>query len=131
MDAIVRNFLIESQKNLDKLDQELVRLEAGPSANELLTNMTRAVHTIKGACGFLGFPHLERVTRAGEGLLTRLRDGQLPRTAEISSSVLAMAGAVRRMLREIEGTGHDGESDYPELLAELNRLAAEDSLKSR
>ena len=79
----------------------------------------------------LGSLHIERVTRAGECLLTRLRDGQLSRTAEVSGRVAALAGAVRQMLGEIESTGHDGENDYPDLLAELNRLASAASAGAR
>ena len=123
MDEIVKNFLTESRENLDQLDRELVRLEWERSAGESLPAMVRSIHNIKGASGFLGFPHLERVTQAGECLLARLRDGQLSLTGEVSRRVTAMAAAVRHMLGEIESTGHDGENDYPDLLAELNRLA--------
>ncbi|MBZ5678525.1 MAG: Hpt domain-containing protein [Acidobacteriia bacterium] len=131
MDEIVKDFLTESREKLEELDQELARLESDSSTNESLANMVRSVHTIKGASGFLGFPHIERVTRAGECLLTRLRDGQLSRTAEVSGRVAALAGAVRQMLGEIESTGHDGENDYPDLLAELNRLASAASAGAR
>ncbi len=123
MDEIVKEFLTESRENLDQLDRELVRLAWEHSAGESLPTMVRSIHTIKGASGFLGFPHIERVTQAGECLLGRLRDGQLSLTADISLRVAAMAAAVRHMVGEIESTGHDGENDYPDLLAELNRLA--------
>jgi two-component system chemotaxis sensor kinase CheA len=131
MDEIVKDFLTESTENLERLDQELARLQTGSATNESLASMVRSVHTIKGGAGFLGFPHLERVTRAGESLLARLRDGQLSRTAEVSRGVVTMAGAVRKMLREIENTGHDGENDYPDLLAKLNVLSNAASAGSR
>jgi two-component system chemotaxis sensor kinase CheA len=131
MDEIVKDFLTESKENLDQLHRDLVRLDAGQSTSESLPNMVRSIHTIKGASGFLGFPHIERVTRAGEYLLTRLRDGELSRTEEISGRVIALGNAVRQMLREVESSGHDGENDYPDLLAELNRLANAASAGSR
>jgi two-component system, chemotaxis family, sensor kinase CheA len=131
MDDIVKDFLTESTENLERLDQELARLETGSSTSESLASMVRSVHTIKGGAGFLGFPHIERVTRAGESLLARLRDGQLSRTAEVRSAVVTMAGAVRQMLGEIESTGHDGENDYPDLLAKLNVLSKAASAGSR
>ena len=113
----------ESRENLDQLDRELVRLAWEHSANESLAIMVRSIHTIKGTSGFLGFPHIERVAHAGECLRARLRDGQFSLTGDIRRRVAAMAAAVRPMLGEIESTGHDGENDYPDLLAELNRLA--------
>ena len=77
MDEIVKDFLIESNENLDRLDQELVKLESEPSSKELLASVFRTIHTIKGSCGFLGFARLEKLAHAGESLLSRLRDGKL------------------------------------------------------
>jgi two-component system, chemotaxis family, sensor kinase CheA len=122
MDDIVKDFLIESGENLDRLDQELVQLEADPRSKDLLASIFRTIHTIKGSCGFLGFVRLEKVAHAGESLLSRLRDGELELSAEITSGLLAMVDAVRQMLAEIHSTEHDGENDYPELLAMLKGL---------
>ncbi|HTW57770.1 MAG TPA: chemotaxis protein CheW [Terriglobales bacterium] len=122
MDEIVKDFLIESGENLDRLDQELVKLESDPRAKELLASIFRTIHTIKGSAGFLGFLRLQRVAHAGENLLSRLRDGVLALTGEVTSGLLAMVDAVRNMLSEIQATEHDGENDYPELLELLQRL---------
>jgi two-component system, chemotaxis family, sensor kinase CheA len=70
MDDIVKDFLIESKDNLDRLDQELVKLETDPNSTELLGSIFRTIHTIKGTCGFLAFSHLEKVAHAGENLLS-------------------------------------------------------------
>ncbi len=126
MDEIVKDFLIESNENLDRLDQELVKLESEPSSKELLASIFRTIHTIKGSCGFLGFARLEKVAHAGESLLSLLRDGRLALTAEITSGLLAMVDAVRRMLAEIQTSERDGENDYPELREELKRLQSEE-----
>jgi two-component system chemotaxis sensor kinase CheA len=66
MDQIVKGFLIESNENLDRLDQELVKLESSPSSQELLASIFRTIHTIKGSCGFIGFTRLEKLTHTGE-----------------------------------------------------------------
>lgn len=71
MDEIIKDFLIESNENLDRLDQELVKLESSPSSKELLASTFRTIHTIKGGCGFLGFARLEKLTHTGETLLSR------------------------------------------------------------
>jgi two-component system chemotaxis sensor kinase CheA len=122
MDDIVKDFLIESRENLDRLDQELVSLESDPTSKELLGSVFRTIHTIKGSCGFLGFARLQKVAHAGENLLSKLRDGVLPLDAEITSGLLAMVDAVRHMLDEIQTGDSDGENDYPELLDQLKCL---------
>src|SRR5262249_580196 len=126
MDEVVKDFLIESNENLDRLDQELVRLESEPSSKDLLASIFRTIHTIKGSCGFLGFARLEKVAHAGENLLSRLREGKLSLTAEITSGLLAMVDAVRKMLGEIQSTERDGEEDYKPLQEQLKRLQGVD-----
>ena len=125
MDDIVKEFLSESTENLDRLDQELVKLESEPSSKELLASVFRTIHTIKGSCGFLGFARLEKLTHAGENLLSRLRDGELALNEEITSGLLAMVDAVRCMLAAIQASGEDGEEDYEALVGLLAHLQDE------
>ena len=119
---IVKDFLIESQENLDRLDRDLVGLEKNPKDKDSLAGVFRTIHTIKGTCGFLGFNKLEKVAHVGENLLTRLRDGQLTLNPEITTALLGMVDAIRQMLKEIESTGTDGVNDYPELRETLTQL---------
>src|SRR5580693_8511084 len=119
---IVKDFLVESYENLDRLDRDLVGLEKNPKDKDALAGVFRTIHTIKGTCGFLGFNKLEKVTHVGENLLTRLRDGLLTLNPEITTALLGMVDAVRQMLKEIQSNGQDGQNDYPELRGTLTRL---------
>ena len=80
MDELTREFLIESQEGLDRMERCLTDLEERPQDTALLGEIFRSVHTIKGTTGFLGFKRLEKLAHAGENLLGLLRDGKL--TAE-------------------------------------------------
>jgi two-component system chemotaxis sensor kinase CheA len=126
MDELIKEFLVESNENLDRLDNELVKLETDPSSQELLSSIFRTIHTIKGSCGFLGFRKLEKVAHVGESLLSRLRDGKLSLTPEFTSGLLAMVDAIRTMLGEIQTTEQDGNKTYPELIETLNQLQNQD-----
>jgi two-component system, chemotaxis family, sensor kinase CheA len=119
---IVKDFLVESYENLDRLDRELVGLEKNPDDRDALASVFRTIHTIKGTCGFLGFNKLEAVAHVGENLLTRLRDRQFTLTPEITTALLSMVDAVRQMLSQIEASGHEGERDDSVLIATLTRL---------
>jgi two-component system chemotaxis sensor kinase CheA len=122
MDDIIREFLVESNENLDQLDRDLVTLEKDPTAREVLASVFRTIHTIKGTTGFLGFSKLESVTHVGENLLSSLRDGRLILNEEITSALLALVDAVRQMLVNIETTGQEGDGDYTSLINTLTRL---------
>jgi two-component system, chemotaxis family, sensor kinase CheA len=81
MDDLLREFLTETNESLDRVDAELVRFEQEPNNGEILGNIFRLVHTIKGTCGFLGLPRLEALAHSAENLMGEFRDG-MPVTTE-------------------------------------------------
>jgi len=131
MDDIVKEFLVESNENLDQLDRDLVILEKDPTAREVLASIFRTIHTLKGTSGFLAFSKLEAVTHVGESLLSRLRDGRLVLNAEMTSGLLALVDAVRQVLVNIETTGQEGEGDYTPLVELLTRLQGGEKKKKK
>src|SRR4051812_11074806 len=125
MDEIIKEFLVESNDNLDQLDRDLVELEKDPTSSELLGRIFRAIHTVKGTSGVLGYGKLESVAHVGESLLSRMRDGQLQLNAEITTGLLSMVDALREVLRAIEATGAEGEGEYAAVIETLKRLLEE------
>lgn len=128
MDAIVNEFLVESNENLDQLDQDLVDLEQNPSETGILASIFRTIHTIKGTCGFIGFSKLESVAHVGESLLSKLRDGELTINPPITSALLAMVDAIRQILSCIENSKNEGDVDYSELIGTLTSLQKGESV---
>jgi len=122
MEEVVKEFLVESYENLDRLDSEMIQLEERPQDLELLASIFRTIHTIKGTCGFLGFGKLESVAHVGESLLSKLREGKLTVDEAISNALLALVDAVREMLKSIEDQGAEGGTDYSALVATLTAL---------
>src|SRR5258708_17722507 len=122
MEEIIKEFVVESNDNLDRLDHELIELEKNPSARETLASIFRTFHSIKGATGFLGFSKLGAVAHAGESLLSRLRDGVLTINSEIASGLLTLVDCARQILSQIEKTGAEGSVDYSVLVENLARL---------
>jgi two-component system chemotaxis sensor kinase CheA len=104
MDDLLSEFLTETSENISVLDGELVRLERNPNDPELLGNIFRLVHTIKGTCGFLGLPRLESVAHAGENVLGKIRDGVLIVTPEAVTLVLAALDRIKMLLAALEAT---------------------------
>jgi chemotaxis protein histidine kinase CheA len=121
-DEIVREFLVESAENLDLLDRELVRLEKDPCNRDTLASVFRTIHTIKGTYGFLGFTKLESVAHVGENLLSKLREGELALTLDITTALLQMVDAIRQMLASVAAVGNEGERNDQALIETLTRL---------
>ena len=125
MDEVIKEFLVESHENLDQLDLQLIELEKDNSSRETLSAIFRTIHTIKGTSGFLGFDKLEQITHVCENLLSRLRDGKLRLTPDMTTALLATVDAVRQILAAVEETGEEGDGDYTALVATLTGLLGE------
>ena len=123
MDDLLREFLTETNESLSELDGEIVRLEQNPNDQELLSNIFRLVHTIKGTCGFLGLPRLESVAHAGENVLGKVRDGELEVSSEVVSLVLECLDQIRNLLDVLERTEQEPEGDDKDLIERLNIVA--------
>src|ERR1700742_247432 len=122
VDELTREFLIESQEGLDRMERCLTELEERPEDRELLAEIFRAVHTIKGTTGFLGFSRLESLAHAGEKLLGLLRDGKLLANADIVSGLLSLLDILREILGSIESTGQEGQGDDAGMINRLHTL---------
>jgi two-component system chemotaxis sensor kinase CheA len=101
MDEVIKEFLVESNEGLDRFDGDLIALEKDRTSRELLDSIFRAVHTIKGTGGVLGYEKLVSISHVGESVLSRMRDGTLLLSPEIATVLLAMADSLRRILEQI------------------------------
>ncbi|MEG3618275.1 chemotaxis protein CheW [Magnetovibrio sp. PR-2] len=127
MDDLLSEFITETSESLTEVDLQLVEFEKDPTNAEILGNIFRLVHTVKGTCGFLGLPRLESVAHAGENVLDKYRDGALDVTAEGVSLVLTCIDTIRGLVDELAETATEPEGDDADLIAKLNALASGES----
>jgi two-component system, chemotaxis family, sensor kinase CheA len=116
------SFFSESLEGLDAAEANLLRLESGERSPELLNAIFRAIHSIKGAAGSLGFPEIGRFTHEFEYVLDDLRRGEFEPDAEAADTMLACVDHVRYMLQSAQAEKpHDAARDSAllERLAEL------------
>ncbi|MBN8936728.1 MAG: chemotaxis protein CheW [Rhizobiales bacterium] len=123
MDDLLREFLVETNESLDVVDAELVRFEQEPDNADILDNIFRLVHTIKGTCGFLGLPRLEALAHAAEALMSRFRDGTMPVTGEAVTLILFTVDRVKEILSELEKHQREPEGADADLIRSLERMA--------
>ncbi|NIZ01430.1 hybrid sensor histidine kinase/response regulator [Thalassospira lucentensis] len=123
MDDLLSEFLTETSESLSTLDVELVKLEQNPNDPDILSNIFRLVHTIKGTCGFLGLPRLEAVAHAGENVLGKIRDGELVVTPDAVTLVLESIDTIKYLLGELEQNEAEPDGNDADLIARLNHFA--------
>ncbi|HIJ92526.1 MAG: chemotaxis protein CheW [Rhodospirillales bacterium] len=123
MDDLLNEFITETTENLAAVDVELVKFEQEPQNAEILQNIFRMVHTVKGTCGFLDLPRLEAVAHAGENVLGKFRDKELAVTPVAVTLILKCIDRIRELMTGLEETGEEPEGDDCQLIDELNALA--------
>ncbi|MGX1785956.1 chemotaxis protein CheA [Bosea sp. NPDC055332] len=122
MDELLQEFLGETGEHLDMVDRELVRFEQEPNNGDILRNIFRLVHTVKGTCGFIGLPRLEALTHAAESVIGQFRDG-----ASVSSSavtaILETIDRIKEIMAELAEKGQEPPGHDDQLIHELRGLA--------
>ncbi len=124
MDELLPEFLAETSEALAELDLALIKLELEPGDQATLSLIFRMVHTIKGTCGFLGLPRLERVAHAAENVLGRVRDGELAAAPAVISLVLAALDSIKAIVAALAVSGAEPAGDDAAVIEELNRVAS-------
>jgi len=123
MDDLLNEFLTETGESIDVVDVELVKLEQDPNNKEVLDNIFRLVHTIKGTCGFLGLPRLESVAHSAENVLGKFRDGELSVTEDSVTVILESLDRIKEILAGLEATEEEPEGDDSDLISRLDAIA--------
>ena len=104
---LLGDFLTEVQELLDGLEEHLVELEARPDDPKLFDEIFRALHTIKGASGFLGFSRMSELAHGAEEVLDRLRKGRMSVDRNVMDGLLAVLDTLRRLFRDVKEEGEE------------------------
>jgi len=124
-DEILQDFLVEAQEILEKLDSQLVALEAAPHERELLNAVFRAFHTLKGGAGFLNLQALVAVAHQAEDVFDRLRNGRATLDAAMMDVFLQVLDTLREMFGALN-LGQLPQPATPALMERLRRLATDE-----
>ncbi|MCX7945864.1 MAG: chemotaxis protein CheA [Hydrogenophilus sp.] len=102
MQDLLQDFLVEAEDLLSGVDNRLVELEKNPQDRNLLNEIFRGFHTIKGGAGFLGATELVNLCHLTENLFDKLRNDQLQVTPVVMDVILEATAAVREMFSYLE-----------------------------
>jgi two-component system chemotaxis sensor kinase CheA len=122
MDDLIQEFLAETNESLAALDLDIVKLEQNPNDKDLIGRIFRLVHTIKGTCGFLGLPRLEKLAHHAENVLGRYRDGSLAVTPQSVSLILTSFDRIKTIVAGLEAAGAEPAGNDTDLIEELDAV---------
>ncbi|MBB4796399.1 two-component system chemotaxis sensor kinase CheA [Brevundimonas bullata] len=127
MDDVINEFIAEAREGIEAVDAKLVRFEQTPDDPDLLGDIFRLIHSLKGGSGFLGLMRLQSVTHAAENVLGLYRDGTLAVDAASVTVILDAVDVVRAVIEGLAETGVEPEGDDRALIGRLDRIYAGDS----
>ena len=108
MNPLLEQFLSEARDFLQGIGEKLMQLEKAPDDAELMTELFRFVHTLKGNSGLFDFPEMTRVLHAGEDLMDAVRHGRVAYSQELADRLLDAMDFVGMLCDEIEAQGMVG-----------------------
>lgn len=125
-DELIKDFIVESQEHLSDVESQLLTLETQQDGVDvaLVNKVFRAVHSIKGAAGFLGFEVLESLAHRGEEVLNRLRNNEMRPTSLVINTLLKATDRLKGLLDSLETSN---EQDVTEHIVALERLLNDQS----
>ncbi|MEW5771882.1 MAG: Hpt domain-containing protein, partial [Thermodesulfobacteriota bacterium] len=121
---IFADFIVEAKEHLETIEPNLLELEQSPENLDLLNDIFRPMHSLKGASGFLGLNKMNVLAHRSENILDELRKGNMPVTPEIMDVILSSTDLLRQMIENLESEGGEGDVDTASLIATLDALLA-------
>ncbi|MBL1321125.1 MAG: chemotaxis protein CheA [Methylophaga sp.] len=119
-DEILQDFLVEADEILEGLNEQLVELESKPEDSDLLNEIFRGFHTIKGGAGFLALDAMVALCHKGEDLFNILRQGDLIVDADMMDVFLKVLDFLNAMFAETRSGKFPSPAD-PEILNQLQK----------
>jgi len=128
--SIFLEFVAESLEHLEGIDGDLLEYEKNPEDRDLIDSIFRAIHSVKGASGFLGLDQINALAHRLETLLDELRNGERTLDDETMDLLLAGCDLVRTLIEEISQRANQGiepretsdDKRVDGLISSLNRL---------
>ncbi len=120
-DELLEDFLIEAGEILERLNEELVKLENSPDDMELLNSIFRGFHTIKGGAGFLAIDPMVAVCHRAEDVFNMVRNGEREINTRLMDTILPVLDVLNDQFDALRA-GNETEAVEPELLAALDSI---------
>jgi len=115
MDIHGEAFLDEAQELLTALESSLLELERNPQDSELIDQVFRALHTIKGSGAMFGFDRIADFTHDIETVFDLVRDGDIPVTKELITLTLTARDQIQALVDAVHGDTPPDEAALAEL----------------
>ncbi|SFE08039.1 two-component system, chemotaxis family, sensor kinase CheA [Thermoanaerobacter thermohydrosulfuricus] len=100
-------FIEESQEHIENLNSNLLLLENDPENRQVIDEIFRSAHTLKGMAATIGFENMNKLAHKMEDVLQEVKNGQLHISHAIMDILFKCVDTLSEMLDSISQTGED------------------------
>ena len=117
-------FLDESREHIESLYDQLLNLEQNPSEKEIINEIFRSAHTLKGMAATMGYTDLSELTHKLENVFDAIKGDQVHVDAEMIDVMFETVDLLNEMVEDI-GSGGDGSKDVNAIVSQLKDIVGE------
>lgn len=120
--SMLPDFIVEAAEHLEEMENTLLKLEQGRSKGnrEIMDELFRSVHTIKGAAQFVGIERVAELSHKLENLLDLIRKGERELTPAVTDLLIESKDRITLLVDELE-SGQSEKTEVDDLLARIKR----------
>lgn len=115
-------FIEESKEHLQNLNTSLLELEKGSKSKDVINEIFRAAHTLKGMAATMGFKSMTVLTHDMENVLSEIRNDVIKVDAKLLDILFQCLDALEKFIDNIVETGAEGNEKNEGIIARLNAI---------
>lgn len=119
-------FIEESNEHLQSMNDCLLKLESEPENIELLNEIFRVSHTLKGMAATMGFEQMSKLTHQMENLLQELRSEKISIDTKIVDILFECLDNLENYIKNISELGNEGDLETEFLVDKINNILFKD-----
>ncbi len=122
MTQYLQIFIEESNEHVQSLNQSLLQLEKDPEDKDVLNEIFRVAHTIKGMAGTMGFTKMTKLTHDMENVLQAIRNNEINVTSDLVDVLFKCLDALETYVSTIVATSGEGDKEYTDIISALKSI---------
>lgn len=116
-------FVEEGREHLQNMNDVLLELEKNTDNKELVNELFRIAHTIKGMAGTMGFNNMANLTHEMEDVLQAIRNSEITVNTDVIDILFECFDALDLNVNYIAENGKETDNDHIELIDKLKNIS--------
>ena len=118
-------FIDEANEHIQALSDNIMILEKEPENKDVINEIFRAAHSLKGMAGTMGFKKMQHLTHDMENVFSEIRNDTIKVNSNLIDILFDCLDAIEAYVDTIKQTSNEGDEDNAALIKRLNDFLAD------